>query len=258
MFTYNKKEGALDERVKSYLDKPVISTFSLRKIGKTTEYKYRRYGAMQTCYGLLQKVKRVYYPDFNPYQEGKIVYTRSKIRAGSSRKEGERVDKEVAQWVEQGGGPPNKKWHVLTKKLVETLNAGGHVPQAAQVPIVFPNWDAPLGTATCADLITKDMYGNLCLWEVKSGMPVQQKAKHIFFNHVKDPVTGKAIPCTTKDMWQFQLHFTEKGLVDGGLPIQSSRIIMVCKAKETKEQKKWGAMTEQMVKASWIKGLDYK
>lgn len=261
MFTRNKKD--LDSRVKEYLDKRVISTFSLKKVGKTTEYKYLKKGSMTTCYGLLSKVKKVFYPDFDPYASTasggvkKRIYTRSALRAGSTRKEGERVDNEIALWTERGGGPPDKKWHKLTKKLVSTLHAQGHVPQAAQVPVVFFNWEHPFGRATCADLITKDAGGRLCLWEVKTGMPVMQRAKKAFFRHVKD-AHGNLIPCTTKDMWQFQLHFTEKGLIDGGMPIESSRIIMVCKSKEKKEQKQWGIMTEQYPKAQWIKTLDYQ
>jgi len=254
MFSYNKKN--LDPRVKEYLDKKIIATFKLKKIGKTTEYKYYRYGSMNTCYGLLSKVQKVFYPDFNPYGSGKTVYTRSSVRAGSSRKDGERVDLEIALWTEQGGGAAKKNWHPLTKQLISTLNTQGHVPQAAQVPIIFLNWERPFGRATCADLITKDAGGQLCMWEVKTGTPVNQRAKNVFFKHVKD-AHGKDIPCTTTDMWQFQLHFTEKGLRDGGLPIAMSKIIMACKYKKKKEQKRWETMTEQYPQAQWIRKLDY-
>ena len=254
MFTRNTKN--LDPRVKEYLDKNVIATFSLKKIGKTTQYKYKRYGAMNTCYGLLSKVKKVFYPDFEPYGSGKVVYTRSSVRAGSTKKEGERVDNEIALWTAQGGGAANKKWHKLTKQLIATLTAQGHVPQAAQVPVIFTEWERPFGRATCADLITKDAGGRLCMWEIKTGHPVNQRTKRTAFRHVRD-AKGALIPCTTKDMWQFQLHFTEKGLRDGGLPIDVSRIIMVCKSKEKKEQKQWGTMTEQYPQAQWIRKLDY-
>lgn len=273
MYVENQKN--LDPRVRDYLRQKVISTFQIKKVGKTTEYKYLRHGSMTTCYGLLSKVKKVFYPDFDPYgtkdtasssravsagttffPHKKRIYTRSTRYTGSNRKKGDRVDKEIALWTARGGGPADKKWDRLTKKLIETLNMQKHTPQAAQVPVVFMNWEHPFGRATCADLITTDANGRLCMWEVKTGMPVQQRSKGITFKHVQD-ANGKPVPCTTKDMWQFQLHFTEKGLKECGLPIESSKVIMVCNSRKNKEQKKWDTTSEVINKAPWIKQLEY-
>jgi hypothetical protein len=260
MFIANENIDALDERVKDYLKKPLIQSFSLYKIGKSTEYKYKRHGCVSTCYGLLAKIRQVYHPDFSPYDTAsqRSTYTRSLLRRGSTRKEGERIDREIGEWTRRGGGAPDKKWHALTQKLVNTLLIQGHVPQASQVPVFFPQWDAPLGRATCADLITKNpATGTLCMWEIKTGMPVEQRAKNSFFKHVTHAETGKPIPCTTKDMWQFQLHFTQKGLEQGGLPVDESRIIMVCKAKNNKNDKTWGSVVETYKRAPWIKQVGF-
>lgn len=160
--------------------------------------------------GLLSKLKKVYYPDFEVKKRQYRRKSGKNKKGASTRQIGITIDKQIQAYIKIGKKPKN----VMAQALIEYLEKKcKHTLQAAQVPTFI------MGRITQADLITEDEKGNLYMFEVKSG-----------YNQCKAQGTLKIlnnVPNTIKNHWELQRHFTHKGLVEGGLNVKASFVLNV-------------------------------
>jgi hypothetical protein len=184
------------------------------------------------CGGLISRLKKIYYPDF---EVKKRQYRKSKQnkKGASTKAIGIAIDKQIQSYIKIGKRPKNQ----LAVALVEYLEKKcKHTLQAAQVPVFI------MGRITQADLITEDESGNLYMIEVKSGY---NQCKPQGFLAKLDNV-----PNTIKNHWELQRHFTHLGLVKGGLPIKASYVLNVY-PEEGK-----GITVKKRKNPSWVHKID--
>lgn len=181
--------------------------------------------------GLVSCVRRRYHPHFdrgrdNMSKAHKRRWKSVKVR-GSNSSQGKTVDNQIAKYTQAGGGSISavlgSRVSPLTRALLEYFKGIGHTPQAAQLPVRLADWEG----MTQADLITKDSFGNLWLWEVKTGFPVGGFRHHDTFHNIGGGKKDK-VPCTIYNCWQLQLYFTRRALErTAKLPISQARVIQV-------------------------------
>lgn len=162
--------------------------------------------------GVLSKLKKMYYPH---WERKKGHHRRKgaapKLRKGSTAAQGKAVDKQLTDYVASGKKPRNAH----AKALVEYFLHAKMRPVAAQVPVYVEMLDR----ITQADLIVENEYGQLLMFEIKSGYNRTQK---------QGDLKGlPGVPCRQNEIWELQRHYTHKGLVEGGLPIIGSHVVNV-------------------------------
>lgn len=198
---------APNKRLVSYLAKPIIKSIGFAGNHYTLNGK--------TIGGLLPMLTARYYPD---YEQKKRQFKRKGVkrrRKASTRKQGIAIDAQLQSYVAQKKRPRN----VLAKAIVAYLeDECKQTIQAAQVPVVI-QFDTGVKVSQ-ADLITQDKEGRLYMVEVKSGYN-QSKSQGMLGGGLND------VPNNRKTHWELQRHFTHRGLVDGGLPVEASYIVNV-------------------------------
>lgn len=206
---YTLTSIAPNKNLVSYLAKPII---------KAIGFKVNHYTiGGKTVGGLIPTLTERYYPR---YEAKKRQYKRKGVtrrRKASTRKQGIAIDAQLQAYV----GPQRKRpRNVLAKAIVAYLeDECGQSIQAAQVPVVVNMGDGDI-KVTQADLITQDKEGRLYMVEVKSGYNQSRSQGTL------SGVPGD-VPNNRKTHWELQRHFTHKGLVEGGLPLQASYIVNV-------------------------------
>jgi len=215
----------------AYLEKPLIKSIAFNGF----KYSYSVNGHTLYTGGIHSKIKSIYYPDF----EIKLRQYRRKGKGnkkkGSTKKQGILIDKELAAYVKSG--KKKKPRNMLSKAVVSYIE--DHCKssiQAAQVPVFIKQF----GVVTQADLIIQTPKGELMMLELKSG-----------YNSARAQGTIHGVPDvanTIKNHWEIQRHYTEKGLIEGGLPIKGSYIINVY-------QEDKGATVKKRKNPDWVKQL---
>jgi hypothetical protein len=172
-------------------------------------YAYNYKGVQVTCGGLVKKLRRTYYPQYKRKRRKYNKKNPAKKRA-SSIAQGKRTDYELFEYVRTETKPTD----TLAKGLVQYWEqTKGHCIVAAQVPV----WIDDFQCITQADVMTQDKQGRLWLWEVKTGWNGVRKQGNLH--------TLQSVPNNDRSHWQLQLHFTQKGLLQRGVPIYQARVI---------------------------------
>lgn len=186
----------------------------------TKSYRFLKNGVNISCGGVHNTLKSIFYPHYKDNRSRRSKKVKVK---GSSKAQGIRVDRELANMVE--GVLPKRKMHPMTHKILSYFEAVGERLQAAQVPVCLTTNATKL---TQADLITMDAQGRLILYELKTGAPIGFRVKQGTFqvHNFED------IPCTKKNIWQLQLAYTRMGLEAAGIPIYKSFVIQIFEKKE--------------------------
>lgn len=168
--------------------------------------------------GLLDKVRNRHYLNYRRGKEQNSRKGRTNIK-GSSRDLGMRVDRELVAFVAQKKNQPLR--HPLTAALLRYWFSLNHRLVAAQLPVRVQSFVCCM---TQADILTMDPNGRLWLWEVKTGAPIGFYLK----DKPLQGVRGAAVPCTGLAVWQLQLAYTRRALIESAqLPIAEARIIQV-------------------------------
>lgn len=195
-------------------------------------YSYVSHGQRVKCGGLIKTLERKFYAHYKDNRSKRRVRS-TKIR-GSNKTQGKLVDSQLLHYVYTGKTP--KRCSKMTSALLDYWKSKGHVLQASQLPVVLHSWNK----MTQADVITRNKMGQLCLWEVKTGVPVGGFRKQDNFN-----APWQNVKCTKYNIWQLQMHYTRTGLVEGGLPIAEANVIQVYSTKDkgiqikVHEEEKW-------------------
>jgi len=188
----------------AYLAKPVIKAINF--VGNH----YTLGG--KTVGGLLPTLTSTYYPTYEPK---KRQYKRKGVtrhRKASTKKQGIAVDNQLQEYVRSKKRPRN----ALAKAIIAYLEDGcNQTIQAAQVPVVIRDFDKV--KVSQADIITQDKDGRLYMVEVKTGYNQSRSQGNL--EKLAD------VPNNRKNHWELQRHFTHRGLVAGGLPIEASYIV---------------------------------
>jgi len=222
--------------LKTYVATPLIKSTSFDESSGC--YSYTAYGQRVKCGGLVKTLEHKYYAHYKD-NRSKRRTKQTNIR-GSNKKQGKLVDSQLLHYVHVGKKP--KRCSKMTSALLDYWNSKGHVLQASQLPVVLRTWNR----MTQADVITKNKStGELCLWEVKTGIPVGGFRKQDNFNGILSDVK-----CTKYNIWQLQLHYTRKGLQDEGLLISESNVIQVYSTKDK------GVQVKVHPEEKWLKKLN--
>lgn len=193
-------------------------------------------GRMVVHCGLIAKVRARHYLNYRSGKERKSRRGRTNIK-GSSCNLGMRVDRELVAFVAQKKNQPLR--HPLTAALLRYWFGCGHRLVAAQLPVRVKSFACCM---TQADIITMDSVGRLWLWEVKTGAPIGFFRKDAPLQNVR----GEPVPCTGLAVWQLQLAYTRRALIDSAmLPIAEARIIQV------HEQRKGPVVTKVYELPEW-------
>ena len=127
--------------------------------------------------------------------------------------------------------------NMVQKEMQQTL-------QASQVPVPLASTALKM---TQADLITKDAFGKLWLYELKTGVPISfyrtQKEQPYFEGKLKD------VDCNGLNIWHLQLAHTRLALEKQGVQISEARVIQVYKHKEK------GLVVKVHEQPKWVKNL---
>lgn len=229
---------SLDPHLSAYLHGPVAQSARFDK--ETQCYKYTYAGAPVTGGGLLSMLKWAYYPKYdNTTKKRRAKGTKL---TGSTAAQGKQVDSEIALMIEGRLRKKNKKPHPMAQAIVSEIRSMGHEMQAAQVPVVLAQ---NVTKMTQADLITRDAFGHLWLFELKSGQPVGFHRKQAAQTHFNGKLAH--VECTGLNIWHLQLHHTRMALEAAKVPIKQARIIQVYKHKDkglvvkVHEQPEWVA-----------------
>lgn len=231
---YSVAEDQLEESLKQHLHSIVCQSARFDKIsGKymftsSTGIKYK-------CGGLTRMLKRHFYAG---YRESRSRTHGIRLVKASSKRQGKTIHAQIARSLEKKVTKPNP----LTKAVLAYLKGIGHKMQAAEVPTELVGWKK----LTQADLITKDIWGNLFVWEVKTGMPISLTRPQGHFNGLPH------VPATKLNTWHLQLAFTRRALELAGVKIKESRILHVY------DHKKNGIKVEQYVPPDWAKTVAIK
>jgi hypothetical protein len=121
-----------------------------------------------------------------------------------------------------------KKIHPLTQGILDYWAARGLRPVAAQLPVQIP----ALGIMTQADVIVEDPQEKLWMHEIKTGYV----GLHVVKGEFKAPYQN--IPCSKGAVWDLQRHFTERGLIEQGLPLAGSKVIHAYEVRDGKTKQK--------------------
>jgi hypothetical protein len=188
----------------NYVSKPIIKAIAFNGNSYTLNGK---------CVGgLLPALTKKYYPD---YLQKKRQHRGKRLRKASTRKQGIAIDNQLEAYVRDGKRPRNQ----LAKAIVAYLeDQCGHTIQAAQMPVVIRFFDGI--RISQADIITEDSAGRLYMVEVKSGY--NQSRSQGVLTDVEGDVDNNR-----KNHWELQRHYTHRGLVEGGLPIEASYVLNV-------------------------------
>jgi hypothetical protein len=228
----------LDTRVASYINTPLIKSTSFDT--NSGCYQYTSHGQRLRCGGLVNTLEYKYYSHYKD-NRSKRRTKKTKIR-GSNKKQGKLIDNQLLHRVHVGKTPP--RCSKLTTALLDYWKSKGHVLQASQLPVVLLNWNK----MTQADVITKhEKTGALCLWEVKTGVPVGGYRKQDNFQGIL-----RDVKCTKYNIWQLQMHYTRAGLIQGGLPIEEANVIQVYSSKDK------GTQVKVHKEEEWLKILESK
>ncbi|MBX9636536.1 MAG: hypothetical protein K2Q45_03185 [Nitrosomonas sp.] len=223
----------LDPKLSNYLLSSVAQSATFDS--ELRAYKYTNAGATVTCGGLINTLKYAYYPKYEDNYK-KRRHKGSKL-VGSTSKQGKQIDSEIAAVIE---GRLRKKPHPMAEAVLKHIKLMGHSLQAAQVPVPLANNSLKM---TQADLITRDAFGQLWLWEIKSGQKIgffrKQKQQAHFDGKLKH------VDCNGLNIWHLQLQYTRLAIEAQNVPISQARIIQVYKHKDkgivvkVHEQPKW-------------------
>jgi hypothetical protein len=184
-------------------------------------YVYRFAGRPVNLTGLISWIEYKFHPKFD---KKKARRTKSTTIRGSWSAQGKEVDQQVALAC---AGPLFER-HPMTAKLLNYFAELGHTLQAGQVPVKLPK----LERMTQADLITRDRFGFLWLWEIKTGKPVALNQKQgTFVGPLKD------VPASKFNIWHLQLRFTRLALEGSGVEIAQARIIQVYEQRKSRQLK---------------------
>jgi hypothetical protein len=202
--------------MQAYLDRRDVKSLQFNKIKQCYEYRHHENGHLCTVGGLHRYLERLYYPH--------LAQAKHKWRGGgSSKATGIRVDRELVALAQRHR--PQKPLHEFTQAIVDYFVSIGHRLRAAQVPVILDE----IHRATQADVITVDGAGQLWMWEIKTGgTRMLHRAQGGNFA-ATSPLP--LVPCTTAARYELQRYYTHQGLVNGGLPLHASRVLMVRKTK---------------------------
>lgn len=232
VFHLHCKPNKIDPSIEKYAQDRFCKSVDLVKVGKYSKYKFFHSGTEHTSGGLLTLLERTFY---SHYQTNRSRRNHKHVMVrGSNDSKGKTVDRQISAWTSLGGaGQRPKRLNKLAASLMKHLEDLGHSPQAAQLPVLIPN-TRPY-RVTQADLITKDGFNRLWLWEIKTGFPVGGFRKQDVFQHGIVDKNGDAVPCTKYNIWQLQLHFTRQALESAGIEIAEARVIQVHEVKNKAE-----------------------
>lgn len=228
---------SLDPSLSAYLLSPIAQSATFDN--ELHAYKYVNAGVPITCGGLINTLKYAYYPKYEDNYKKRRRKGAKLI--GSTSKQGKQIDSEIAAIIE---GRLRKKPHPMAEAILKELKGMGHQLQAAQVPVPLANNSLKM---TQADLITKDAFGMLWLWEIKSGMSVGFFRKQKQQMHFEGKL--KHVDCNGLNIWHLQLQHTRMALEDQKMPIKQARIIQVYKDREK------GIIVKVHEQPKWIKDL---
>ena len=228
---------SLDSALSAYLLSPIAQSATFDN--ELHAYKYVNAGVPITCGGLINTLKYAYYPKYE--DNYKKRRRKSAKLVGSTSKQGKQIDSEIAAVIE---GRLRKKPHPMAEAILKELKSMGHQLQAAQVPVPLANNTLKM---TQADLITKDAFGMLWLFELKSGQPVGFYRKQKNQMHFEGKLNE--VDCNGLNIWHLQLQYTRMALEAQKVPIRQARIIQVYKNKDE------GIIVKIHEQPKWIKKL---
>lgn len=207
---------------------PALAAYLESEVPRTTRYSeetkcfhYTKGERDVQCGGIHTWLRTLFYPH---YKNNRSRRNHGSVAiVGSSHKQGVLVDTQL-QMLAEGKTIPAKKLNKMTAALVAWFCERGHELQAGQVPVeLAQGWSR----MTRADLITRcKADGRLWLWEIKTGFPVGFFREQGKFANA--PL--KDVPCTQKNIWLLQLHYTHQALCTmARLPIEAdcSRVLQV-------------------------------
>lgn len=219
---------------------------------KLTNDKYKSFsffhaGFTHTGGGIHTLLEKTYYSHYK-MNRSRRNHKRVNVRGSNSGK-GKTVDRQMTEWARLGGrGKRPKRLNPLAGALMKHLEDIGHIPQAAQLPVMIP--DTRPHRMTQSDLITRDGFGRLWLWEVKSGYPVGGFRKQGVLDRNVVDRKGQPVTCTKHSIWQLQLHFTRTALEAAGIDIAEARVIQV-----HEDKRKDKPIVTVHNQAEWVKKL---
>ena len=194
----------------AYLEKPLIKSIGFNGF----KFSYTVNGHTFYTGGIHSKLKSIFYPEFEIKLRQYRRKGKSNKKKGSTKAQGIAIDRQLKEYVKSG--EKKKPRNMLAKAVIAYIE--DHCKssiQAAQVPVFLKQFNI----VTQADLIIQSPKGELMMLELKSG-----------YNSARAQGTIRGlpdVPNTIKNQWELQRHYTEKGLLEGGLPINGSYIINV-------------------------------
>lgn len=246
LFQLNQDAGKVEACISNYAKNKFCTSVKLTN-DKYKSFSFFHAGFTHTGGGIHSLLEKTFYSHYKmnrSRRNHKTVHVR-----GSNSDKGKTVDRQITEWARLGGrGKRPKRLNKLAAALMKHLEDMGHIPQAAQLPVMIP--DTRPHRMTQSDLITRDGFGRLWLWEVKSGYPVGGFRKQGVLDRGVADKKGEPVPCTKHSIWQLQLHFTRNALEAAGINIAEARVIQVHEDK--RKDKPIVTIHDQ---AEWVKKL---
>lgn len=223
-----------------YADNTFANSVSLVKRGRRTCYRVRGNDDTYMDYaGLNSNLARCYFPHFKAPRRRHAKGTAKPKRQASKTTLGTRVDQEILLIV----AGRKKKFHPMTKHLVDYFKERGHTLQAAQLPVRVARYNC----VTQADCITVDSENRLWMWEVKTGgVGINvTRGKGMFSAPLSD------IKVSLYGTWELQRYWTQRALRESGIPIHKSHVLNVYY-----DTKKDAFIVNALPNAPWTTRLD--
>lgn len=239
-------EARLEPTLKAYLaNSEVAKTAHYCAIRKS--YRCNTNGHPTLMRGLLGRIETRHHMHYESNRSRRSYKTKIK---GSSSAQGTLVDRQLCEAVKIPNIEIHKirqRFHPMTRALLHYwLDTLGHTLQAAQVPVMVPFESHCM---TQADVITRDTFGRLHLWEVKTGIPVGFKRTQGTIRNVGD---GN-VPCTKLAIWHLQLEYTRASLQRAGVVIYRAHVIQIHETRKS-------PLLEPIIhdQPEWVPHIQYK
>ena len=174
-----------------------------------------------TTGGLLNALKAAYYPDYEE-NRSKRKWATTNVK-GSTAAQGKQVDAHIMALVNDSSP---SRLHPMARAIhTHLVGALGHVYEAAQLPVLVRRFGNRM---TQVDLITRDFWGRLHVWEIKTGVPVGGFRQQGHFNGDFEDVK-----CTKYNIWQLQLSHTREALESAlNVTVHEAHVIQVYTTKK--------------------------
>lgn len=208
------RDTPLDPTLAAHLASPFVQSVQFNDDFEC--YTYVKHGVRVHCGGLINKVRREYYPHYKRTRR-----RRKTNKKGSSTVLGKRVDNQVEAYLTQRTKPGN----VLARRVLHyLLKEQGHTLQACQVPVFVKRYKC----VTQVDLLTLDAKDRLWMWELKTGYP-----------NMRSQGTLKKLDVRNSRLshWELQRHYTALALKQHKVNVYKSAVLHVYSEYKPKEKR---------------------